>query len=88
MPKEAFGPDHPFMAGSRLMTRAEIGRIVRVFVGAGVEKVRLTGGEPLLRSDLPAIIREIKHGIGVPDTLVREVQSAAERREGDGEGCG
>jgi len=67
MPKEAFGPDHPFMAGSRLMTRAEIGRIVRVFVGAGVEKVRLTGGEPLLRSELPAINREIKHGIGVPD---------------------
>jgi GTP 3',8-cyclase len=67
MPREAFGPDHPFMADSRLMTRGELARIVRVFVGAGVEKVRLTGGEPLLRADLPAIIREIKHGIGVPD---------------------
>jgi cyclic pyranopterin phosphate synthase len=67
MPREVFGPDHRFLADSRLMTRGELARIVGVFVGAGVEKVRLTGGEPLLRADLPAIIREIKHGIGVPD---------------------
>jgi GTP 3',8-cyclase len=67
MPKEAFGPDHPFMADSRLMTRGEIARIVRAFAGLGVEKVRLTGGEPLLRPDLPAIIQELKGGIGIPD---------------------
>jgi cyclic pyranopterin phosphate synthase len=66
MPKEAFGPAHPFIAASRLMTGAELERIVRAFVGLGVEKVRLTGGEPLLRSDLSAIIRGIK-AIGVPD---------------------
>jgi cyclic pyranopterin phosphate synthase len=67
MPKEAFGPDHPFLADSRLMTRGELARIVGVFVGAGAEKVRLTGGEPLLRADLPGIVRDIKHGVGVPD---------------------
>jgi GTP 3',8-cyclase len=67
MPKEAFGPNHPFMADSRLMTRAELTRIVRAFAGLGVEKVRLTGGEPLLRPDLPDIVRSMKGEIGIPD---------------------
>jgi cyclic pyranopterin phosphate synthase len=67
MPKEAFGPDHPFMADSRLMSLGELSRIVRAFAGLGVEKVRLTGGEPLLRPDLPGIIRAIKGDLGVPD---------------------
>jgi cyclic pyranopterin phosphate synthase len=66
MPREAFGPDHPFLADSRLMSRSELVRIVRAFVGLGVEKIRLTGGEPLLRADLAAIIREIKD-LGVSD---------------------
>jgi cyclic pyranopterin phosphate synthase len=66
MPREAFGPDHPFLANGKLMTRPELLRIVRAFVGLGVEKVRLTGGEPLLRPDLSAIISDIK-GLGVSD---------------------
>jgi cyclic pyranopterin phosphate synthase len=65
MPKEAFGPDHPFLAAPRLMTGPEIARIAGVFVGLGVEKVRLTGGEPLLRRDLPAIVRSLK-SVGRP----------------------
>jgi GTP 3',8-cyclase len=67
MPKEAFGPDHAFLAGDRLMTRDELVRIVRVFAGLGVRKVRLTGGEPLLRTDLPAIIRAVKGDLGIAD---------------------
>ena len=67
MPKEAFGPDHPFLADSRLMTHDELARIVRAFLVLGVEKIRLTGGEPLLRGDLPGIIRTIKRDLGVPD---------------------
>jgi GTP 3',8-cyclase len=67
MPKEAFGPDHPFLGAGKLMTREELVRITRAFVGLGVEKVRLTGGEPLLRSDLPAIILAIKRDLGVAD---------------------
>jgi cyclic pyranopterin phosphate synthase len=66
MPKESFGPGHPFLSDSRLMTRDELVRIVRAFVGLGVEKIRLTGGEPLLRADLAAIIRDIKD-LGIPD---------------------
>jgi cyclic pyranopterin phosphate synthase len=67
MPKDAFGPDHPFLAENRLMTRGALAAIVRAFVGVGVEKIRLTGGEPLLRADLPEIIQSIKGGLGVPD---------------------
>jgi cyclic pyranopterin phosphate synthase len=67
MPREAFGPDHPFLASGNLMTRQELVRIVRAFVALGVRKVRLTGGEPLLRGDLPAIVRSVKHDLGVSD---------------------
>jgi cyclic pyranopterin phosphate synthase len=67
MPKEAFGPDHPFLADGRLMTHDELAKIVGAFLALGVEKIRLTGGEPLLRADLPEIIRTIKRGLGVPD---------------------
>src|ERR1700690_4486352 len=67
MPREAFGPDHPFLASGLLMTRQELVRIVRTFVALGVQKVRLTGGEPLLRGDLPAIIRAVKHDLGGAD---------------------
>jgi GTP 3',8-cyclase len=67
MPKDAFGPGHPFLDDARLMRSGELIRIVRAFVGLGVEKVRLTGGEPLLRADLPAIISAIKGDLGVKD---------------------
>jgi cyclic pyranopterin phosphate synthase len=67
MPREAFGPDHPFLAAGRLMTQQELVGITRAFVALGVEKVRLTGGEPLLRNDLPAIILAIKRDVGVAD---------------------
>jgi cyclic pyranopterin phosphate synthase len=67
MPREAFGPGHPFLEDSRLMKAEELVRIVRAFVGLGVEKVRLTGGEPLLRSDLPSIIQHLKADVGVKD---------------------
>jgi cyclic pyranopterin phosphate synthase len=67
MPKEAFGPDHAFLAEGRLMSQGELHRIVRAFAALGVEKVRLTGGEPLLRADLPGVIRDLKQGLGIPD---------------------
>jgi cyclic pyranopterin phosphate synthase len=67
MPREAYGPEHAFLGAGRLMTREELVRITRAFVGLGVEKVRLTGGEPLLRGDLPPIITAIKRDLGVAD---------------------
>jgi GTP 3',8-cyclase len=56
MPRELFGPDHAFLPRAELLSFEEIERLVRVFAGLGVTKVRLTGGEPLLRHDLPTLV--------------------------------
>jgi cyclic pyranopterin phosphate synthase len=56
MPKEVFGPDHPFLARSEILTFEEIARVSRVFADLGVRKIRLTGGEPTLRRDLPELV--------------------------------
>ena len=56
MPKEVFGRDYAFMQREQLLTFEEIARLVRVFRGLGIEKVRLTGGEPLVRRDLERLV--------------------------------
>ncbi len=56
MPKTVFGRDYPFLPRGELLDFGEIARIVRVFAAHGVTKVRLTGGEPLLRRDLERLI--------------------------------
>ena len=56
-----------FLAAPARLTAPEIERIARVFVGLGVEKLRLTGGEPLLRKDLPDIVRRLASIAGVRD---------------------
>jgi cyclic pyranopterin phosphate synthase len=70
MPKEVFGAGYPFLRDSQLMSLSELTRIVRAFTVLGVEKVRLTGGEPLLRGDLPGLVRVLKHDLGVPDVAL------------------
>ncbi|MFM2106600.1 MAG: hypothetical protein RL338_1632 [Chloroflexota bacterium] len=57
MPKEIFGPDHAFLPHGEILTFEEIERVARIFAGLGVEKLRITGGEPLVRRDLPSLIR-------------------------------
>jgi cyclic pyranopterin phosphate synthase len=56
MPKEIFGADYAFLPRSEVLSFEEIERVARVFVGLGVEKLRLTGGEPLVRLDLPVLV--------------------------------
>jgi cyclic pyranopterin phosphate synthase len=56
MPKEVFGRDYRFLPRRELLTFEEIERIAGVFVGLGVNKLRITGGEPLLRRDLEILI--------------------------------
>ncbi len=56
MPRELFGADHAFLEREQLLTFEELTRLVTVFVGLGVRKVRLTGGEPLLRRDLVDLV--------------------------------
>ena len=56
MPKEVFGKDYAFLPHASLLTFEEITRLVRVFVEHGVEKIRLTGGEPLLRRNVERLV--------------------------------
>ncbi len=56
MPKEVFDRQYTFLPQSSLLTFEEIARVARLFVGLGVRKIRLTGGEPLLRRHLEALV--------------------------------
>ncbi len=56
MPREVFGPDYPFLKRSELLSFEEIVRLARVFKSVGVQKLRLTGGEPLLRKHIEKLI--------------------------------
>lgn len=67
MPRELFGPDHVFLPQDQVLSIDEIARLVRVFVRLGVRKVRLTGGEPLLRPDLESLVAQIAATPGVED---------------------
>ena len=59
MPKEVFGRDHRFLPRRELLTFEEIERVARVFVSLGVNKLRITGGEPLLRRDLELLVARL-----------------------------
>ena len=59
MPKESFGKDHQFLAHSELLSFEEITRVAKIFVAMGVEKIRLTGGEPLLRKNIEFLIEQL-----------------------------
>ena len=67
MPEEVFGPDYPFLPREKILQFEEIVRLVRIFADLGVEKIRITGGEPLLRRDLPELIRMISEVEGIRD---------------------
>ncbi len=67
MPREVFGPDHAFLPRHDLLSFEEIARVVGALTPLGVRKVRLTGGEPLLRRNLPALVRMIAATPGVED---------------------
>ncbi|OVZ57751.1 GTP 3',8-cyclase MoaA [Pigmentiphaga sp. NML080357] len=59
MPKEVFGKDYPYLPHDALLSFEEIVRLARLFVAHGVEKIRLTGGEPLLRKNIEALIAQL-----------------------------
>ena len=67
MPKEVFNEGYRFLPGSELLSFDEIERLVRVFVELGVRKIRLTGGEPLLRPELTTLIARLRSIDGVQD---------------------
>ncbi|HEX2989691.1 MAG TPA: GTP 3',8-cyclase MoaA [Anaerolineales bacterium] len=57
MPKEVFGSNYQFLGRDEILTFEEITRLVRLFVPFGVRKIRLTGGEPLVRKDLHLLVK-------------------------------
>lgn len=67
MPREIFGPDYAFLPKEQLLSNDEITRLATAFVELGVNKIRLTGGEPLLRRDLPQLIEQLNGIDGLED---------------------
>ncbi|MWV44621.1 GTP 3',8-cyclase MoaA [Paenibacillus sp. HJL G12] len=67
MPKEIFGDDYAFMPKEQLLSWEEIARVAKLYASLGVRKIRLTGGEPLLRRGLPDLIRMLKQIEGIEE---------------------
>src|SRR4051812_11516390 len=70
MPRTKFGADHTFAPRDELLTFEELARVVAVFASRGVTKVRLTGGEPLLRRDLATLVRMVAATPGIDDVAL------------------
>src|SRR5215469_13380973 len=67
MPREVFGRDFRFLAREQLLTFEELARLARIFASLGVRKLRLTGGEPLLRRDLDKLVAMLAVSDGITD---------------------
>jgi cyclic pyranopterin phosphate synthase len=85
MPKEVYGRDYSFLERRELLTFEEIERLTRSFASLGVEKVRLTGGEPLVRRELERLVELLAAIPGLDLTLTtngsllpRKAQALAE----------
>ena len=69
MPKEVYGRDYAFLPRRDLLTFEEIARLARVFASLGVEKIRLTGGEPLIRREVESLVEMLAEIPGLDLTL-------------------
>jgi cyclic pyranopterin phosphate synthase len=69
MPREVFGADFQFLRRDEILSFEEIARLARIFASLGVRKLRLTGGEPLLRRELPKLVRMLADIPGVDIAL-------------------
>ncbi len=70
MPKETFHENYRFLKSNERLSFEEITRLTRLFVDIGVKKVRLTGGEPLLRSNLADLVGDLTAIEGVQDVAL------------------
>lgn len=80
MPKEVFGPGHEFLPRDELLTFQEIVSVVGAFARQGVNKVRITGGEPLLRKGIEELIAMIAQVEGIDDLTLTTNASLLERK--------
>jgi cyclic pyranopterin phosphate synthase len=67
MPRETFGANHQFLPSEKILSYDEIETIARQFVALGVKKIRLTGGEPLVRPKLPELVKRLAQLPGLED---------------------
>src|SRR3954447_23565010 len=81
MPRSVFGQGYRFMDRAELLTFEEIERVVRAGVVNGVEKVRLTGGEPLLRRDLERLVGALATISGLDLTLTTNASTLARKAQ-------
>ncbi|NQU96982.1 MAG: radical SAM protein, partial [Chloroflexi bacterium] len=80
MPAAVFGEGYEFLPSGRILTFEEIERLARVFAGMGVTKIRITGGEPLLRAEISKLVALLARIEGVEDlTLTTNGYLLAER---------
>jgi cyclic pyranopterin phosphate synthase len=82
MPREVYGRDFAFLPRAELLTFEEIIRLASIFAGLGVRKVRLTGGEPLLRRDLPVLVRMLG-GLGDIEDITLTTNGSLLARQAD-----
>ncbi|CAG9611234.1 GTP 3',8-cyclase [Bacillus rhizoplanae] len=83
MPEEIFGPDYSFLPNDKILSFDEIERVTRIFVSLGVRKLRITGGEPLLRKNLPELIERLNKIDGVEDIGLTTNGSLLKKFAGD-----
>jgi GTP 3',8-cyclase len=86
MPKSVFDKDYQYLAQSALLSFEEIERLVKVFVAHGVEKIRLTGGEPLLRKNIEKLVEKLSRiqttsGAGLDLTLTTNASLLAKKAQ-------
>jgi GTP 3',8-cyclase len=81
MPKEVFGRGYRFLDRRELLTFEELERLARIVVGQGVEKIRITGGEPLLRKDLERLIERLARIEGLDLTLTTNGSLLAQKAQ-------
>ena len=83
MPRDTFGPDHAFLPRAKILTFEEITRLAGIFTRLGVTKVRLTGGEPLVRGDLETLVAMLRANPAISDlTLTTNGSLLAKRARG------
>jgi cyclic pyranopterin phosphate synthase len=81
MPKEVFGHEYRFLPRAELLTFEEIERLARIFCGHGVQKIRLTGGEPLVRRDLERLVARLASLPGIDLTLTTNGSLLADKAQ-------
>jgi MoaA/NifB/PqqE/SkfB family radical SAM enzyme len=86
MPKEVFGKDYQFLEHKELLTFEEIARLARIFTRHGIEKIRLTGGEPLVRRNLERLIELLAAIPGLDLTLTTNASLLTKKAQAPG--CG